>query len=292
MMELRLENKGNISVLYLDKLNLILGNNQSGKTQKLKQLESIFNGNSNYALLNGVEVSNGLFNVIHIAENRDLESEIGIKSKSSFHTNIIKPFVNDEYEEIKKYVNDFATNIENMFNRSDKMNFSYSLSENNVQLNSKKVEKLETIIFELFSDIKHSKGSMEEFYFYQSLLQLKEGVNNIILIDDVDRYLDNKVLYEFIENIMQNDNLTIILTSKNKYILDTLNVTKYIDSDFNTIELLPIAKQEFYSEFHKIEKSNISLDNYIMQSENFYSKSDYKNYLNKHMLEILKKIEL
>lgn len=291
-MELRIENKGNIAVVYLNKVNVILGSNQTGKTQKLKQLENIFKGNSDYALINGIEVGNGLFNVIHINENRDLEAEVGIKSKSSFHTNVIKPFVTEEYENISNYTAMFTEKIQELLNKNSQTEFNYNLSNNSVQLDTKKVEKLETIIFELFSDTKHSKGSLEEFYFYQALLQIKEEMNNIILIDDVDRYLDDVTLKKYIDYLNNIENVTIIITSKNKYILETLKITKYINQDFKIIDLSTIAKEEMYKNFYEMENSNISLDNYILQSENFYSESDYNRYLDNNYLEILRKVEL
>lgn len=291
-MELRIENKGNIAVVYLDKVNVILGGNQTGKTQKLKQFESIFKGNSDYALINGIEVGNGLFNVININENRDLEAEVSIKSKSSFHTNVIKPFVTEEYESISKYASMFTEKIQELLNNKSQAEFNYNLSNNSVQLDTKKVEKLETIIFELFSETRHSKGSLEEFYFYQALLQIKEGMNNILLIDDVDRYLDDVTLKKYVDYLNSIENVTIIITSKNKYILDTLKISKYINQDFKTIDLSTIAKEEMYKNFYEMENSNISLDNYILQSENFYSESDYNRYLNNNYLEILRKVEL
>lgn len=291
-MELRIENKGNISVLYLDKVNVILGRNQSGKTYKLKQLESVFNGNGNYALLNGVEVTNGLFNVIHIHENRDLESEINIKSKSSFHMNVIKPFVTDEYESIKKYTEVFADSIKALYEQTYHTSFDYKLSSNNISLDSKKVEKLETIIFEIVSDVKHSKGSLEEFYFYQSLLQIKDGMNNILLIDDIDRYLDEDTLVSFLEYLNSIDNVTVFIATKNKYLLDTLKIPKFINEDFKIVDLNTIAKEEMYKKYQKLENNNLSLDNYILQSENFYTENDYKNYLNSNFVEILKKIKI
>lgn len=291
-MELRLENKGKISVLYLDKINVILGKNQSGKTHKLKQLESIFNGNGNYALLNGVEITNGLFNVIHIHENRDLESEINIKSKSAFHMNVIKPFVTEEYESIRNYTEVFAESIKELFEKTNQSNYNYNLSSNNIRLDSKKVEKLETIIFEIISNIRHSKGSLEEFYLYQSLLQIMDGMNNVLLIDDIDRYLDQHTLTSYIEHLSRIDNLTIFITTKNKYTLDDLKITKYINEEFQTIDLSTIAKEEMYRKYQKMENSKLSLDNYILQNENFYSENDYNNFLNSNLIEILKKIKL
>ncbi len=291
-MELRIENNGNVSIFYLDKVNLILGGNKSGKTKKLQKLNEVFNGNSDYALVNGVEVNNGLYNVVYIKENRDIEAEVQIKAKSAFHMNVIKPLVNNNYEQVTDLVNEFSNNINTILYENDDLNYKYALSDNTITVNSKKLEKLETILFEIYSSDKHSMGSKEEFYFYQALSNLKDGVNNIILIDDVDRYLDSNVLTKFIEHIKERQDTTVVITSKNKYILYELNLISYIDKEFNLVDMVPLAKELMFKEYHQLEKSNISLDNYILQSETFYSKSDYKKFLENNYLKILKKIDL
>lgn len=290
-MELRLENDGNISLIYLEKMNLILGRNKSGKTKKLNKLNEVFNGNSDYALINGVDVNNGLYNIVYINENRDIDSEVQLKAKSAFHTNVIKPLVNNNYELITQYVNEFTSSI-NTILEDDTLNYNYALSDNDVSVDSKKLEKLETILFEIHTRDKHSMGSKEEFYFYQALFNLKDGINNIVLIDDVDRYLDSKVLIKFLDYLNQRNDVTIIMSTKNKYLLFELGLIKYIDDKLNVVDLEPIAKQLMFECYHNLENSNISIDSYILQNESFYSKSDYDKFLKNNYLEILQKIEL
>ncbi|WOO89589.1 hypothetical protein R2F61_02460 [Mollicutes bacterium LVI A0078] len=291
-MELRIENNGNIRVINFGKVNLILGANKSGKTQKLEKLNEVFNGNSDYALINGVEVNNGLYNVVYLKENRDIEAEIQIKAKSAFHMNVVKPLVNNNYNQLKQFTEEFASNLSSILEEQHNIIYDYPLSNNEIAVNTKKLEKLETILFEIYSGDKHSMGSKEEFYFYQTLANLKEGINNIILIDDIDRYLDSNVILKFIEFIIKRKDTTIVMTSKNKYLLYELQLLKYIDKNFNVIDLLPIAKETMFDRYHKMEKSNLSLDNYIIQSENFYSETDYNSFMEEHFLEILKKIEM
>lgn len=291
-MELRLENKGNISVVYLDKINIILGGNKSGKTQKLNKLEEIFKGNSDYALVNGVEVNNGLYNVIHIKDNRDIDAEVQLQAKSSFHTNVIKPLMNNNDESVTHAVNQFTESINNILEENDNLKYNYSLSKNNVAVSTKKLEKLETILFELYTSDKHSMGSKEEFYFYQSLANIKDGINNILLIDDVDRYLDSKAIERFIDTLNKRINVTLVVTTKNKYLLQELKQSRYIDKEFNLVDLLPIAKEQMFRNFHKMEESNISMDNYILQNESFYSENEYAKYLNSNFLKILGKINI
>lgn len=291
-MELRIEEKGNISVVYLDKINLILGANKSGKTRKLDKLNEVFKGNSDYALINGVEVNNGIFNVIYIRENRDIESEIEIKSKSAFHMNVVKPLVNNNSEKLIHLIEEFSNGVNDILKEESNKDFNYELSDNYIATNSKKLEKLETILFEISSTEKHSMGSKEEFYFYQALLNLKEGINNIILIDDTDRYLDSQILAKFLQVIESRNDTTIIMSSKNKYLLYDLSLYKYIDSKLKTIELEPIAKELMFDEFRKLDNSNISLDSYILQNDNFYSKSDYKQFLKVNFMKILEKITI
>lgn len=291
-MELRLENKGNISVVYLDKINIILGGNKSGKTQKLNKLEEIFKGNSDYALVNGVEVNNGLYNVIHIKDNRDIDAEVQLQAKSSFHTNVIKPLMNNNYESVTQAVNQFTESINIILEENDNLKYNYSLSKNNVAVSTKKLEKLETILFELYTSDKHSMGSKEEFYFYQSLANIKDGINNILLIDDVDRYLDSKAIERFIDTLNKRINVTLVVTTKNKYLLQELKQSRYIDKEFNLVDLLPIAKEQMFRNFHKMEESNISMDNYILQNESFYSENEYAKYLNSNFLKILGKINI
>lgn len=291
-MELRLENKGNISVVHLEKINIILGGNKSGKTQKLNKLEEIFKGNSDYALVNGVEVNNGLYNIVHIKDNRDIDAEVQLKAKSSFHTNVIKPLMNNNYESLTQAVNQFTSSVTNILKEDDNLQYDYLLSSNSVTVSSKKLEKLETILFELYTNDKHSMSSKEEFYFYQALSNIKEGINNIVLIDDIDRYLDSKTILKFIDIFNLKKNVTLILTTKNKYLLYDLKQSKYINKEFNLVDLLPIAKNQMFEKYHKLEKSNISIDSYILQSESFYSENEYKNYLKSNFLEILEKINI
>lgn len=291
-MELRLENKGNISVVHLEKINIILGGNKSGKTRKLNKLEEIFKGNSDYALVNGVEVNNGLYNIVHIKDTRDIDAEVQLKAKSSFHTNVIKPLMNNNYESLTQAVNQFTSSVTNILKEDDNLQYDYLLSSNSVTVSSKKLEKLETILFELYTNDKHSMSSKEEFYFYQVLSNIKEGINNIVLIDDIDRYLDSKTILKFIDILNLRKNVTLILTTKNKYLLYDLKQSKYINKEFNLVDLLPIAKNQMFEKYHKLEESNISIDSYILQSESFYSENEYKNYLKSNFLEILEKINI
>ncbi len=291
-MELRLENNGNISVIYLDKINLVLGSNKSGKTQKLNKLNEIFSGNSDYALVNGVEVNNGLYNVVYIKDNRDIDAEVEIKAKSAFHMNVIKPLVNNNYELLNQYLNDFSNGVSSILETNNKLEYRYSLSNSEVRVNSKKMEKLETLLFEIYAEDKHSMSSKEEFYFYQALSNLKDGINNILLIDDIDRYLDSKVLITFFEYLNERTDTTIIMASKNKYLLYELGITKYINKHFNTVELLPLAKRAMFESYRELEKSNVTLDSYVLQSESFYSENDYNKFLETNYLEILKKINI
>ncbi|WOO87872.1 hypothetical protein RZE82_02805 [Mollicutes bacterium LVI A0039] len=289
-MELRLEYKGKVSTVNLDKINLIYGRNKTGKTEALKLLVESFKGNLNYSLINGMDIPHGMFNVIFIEDTRDIDAEVGLKAKSNFHNYIVKRFINEEYDLLKKLTQNFAGEVNEALVHFEPNQYKYALSDNKISINSKKLEKLETILFELISLDQHSMSSKEEFYFYQCLDQVKDGMQNILVIDDVDRYLDSNVLAKFIKHVSSFENLTILITSKNKYLINDLILTKYIDPNLNVVDLVPFAKEEMFRVFLEKEEVNTSLDKYIMLNEKFYEKNDYEKHLKDNCLKIIEKI--
>ncbi len=291
-MEVRTEYNGNIRYVILEKINIILGDNCSGKTLLTNFLESGFSADEKYFQVNGVEVSNALFNVIYIDENRDVESEIGLKSKGAFNKKVLKPFICDYDEELNELVSKLKEDVQTLIDEK-KLEFNYPISNHNIALNSKKVSKLETILFELVSSAPVTASVKEEFYIYQQLSNITNECHNIVIIDDLDRHLDYTSIEKLIEYLENYDNITMIATTSNKYLLPEMGIFEYIDTDFNEHKLMDQIKREMFEKYLKEENANVTLDNYILQNEEFYSEKDYKSYLINNINRFLfEKVEL
>lgn len=277
-MEVRTEYNENIRLVGLEKINVILGNNCSGKTKLCNFLDSGFSSDEKYFQVNGVKVSNSLFNVIYIKEDRDVDAEIGLKTKAAFTRNILKPFINNYSGEILDLVDNFKEEIDTLID-NENLNYEYPISKHKIELDSKKLSKLETVLFEVVSTAPTTASVKEEFYIYQQLSNMSNECHNILIVDDIDRHLDYINIEKLLKYLKEIDNLTIIVSTSNKYLMPEIGIFEYIDTDFNEHKLLDQIKGEMFEKYLNEENSNVTLDNYILQNEEFYSEKDYKKYL-------------
>lgn len=287
-MEIKLKLNNNYKKINIEKFNIILGNNCSGKTGILNTIYKGLEGKEEYFLINGINVSRGMYEFCYIDEHRDIDAEIQLKTKSHIKDKVIKSIILNNEEYIEKIVEEYIDKLKILLQEEK---YQYLHSNTKLDINENKMKKLDSILFYLLDIENMSKSSKEEFYFMQRLNSIEDEVMTIILIDDIDRYLDNKTI-ENIFSILENKNIKIICTSKNKYILNDINFNKIFNTKLEEIKLLDLAKFNMFTKYHQEEKSNLTLDDYIMINNEFFLNKDYERYLLEEKINIISKLKV
>lgn len=287
-MKITLEIDKKFKTLDFKQFNLLLGKNGSGKTILLNQIKKGFEGKDNNFLYNGITPPINLFNIIYIGEERDLEAEVELKAKSYIKTKIIKEFINNNMEEISELSDEYLQAMSKLFEKNKE--FNYILSKGNICFTDTNLNKLESLILELLFEDKLSKSAKEEFYFRIRLENLDKERYNLILIDNLNRYLDNNIIKDIFDKLP--DNVYVIATSKDKYLLDDIEFNKVYGSEYQEITLIKEAKINLFKEYLQKENINKTLDDYILENEEFFNEKDYKKYFLENKIKILKELKL
>ncbi len=287
-MEIQLEINNNLRKINLKSINLILGNNCSGKTTILNTIKSGLDGKEDIFMINGINCAKGMFEYIYIDENRDLEGEMHLKAKSYIHQKKLKDILLENEDQIAEITNNYIQQINQIFTNEK---YQYIHSQLQLGINEEKTKKLENIIFQL-SDIDNiSMATKEEFYIKQRLEDIKLKKINLVIIDDIDRYLDTHIISDII-NTLKDENITVIFTSKNKYLLHEIEVNKIFNTKLKEIKLLELAKVKMFSKYLEKENINMTLDDYILKNNDIFYEEDYQKYLKKEKKSLINELEL
>lgn len=287
-MEIQLKINENYKKIYLDKYNVVLGSNDTGKTNILNTIVRGLEGKEEYFLINGINVSKGMYDFVYIDENRDIDGEVALKSKSYIKDKKIKALILKNEEQVREITNDYIEKMSQIFLEEE---YNYLHSQTKIVIDNNKMNKLDNIILELLNSSELSKGAKEEFYIVQRLQEVNKEVRTVVIIDDIDRYLDNKTIYNILE-MSELENIKLICSSKNKYILNEISFNKIFDTFLNEVKLEELAKINMFKKYYKEEGTNLTFDDYIMQNEEFFLKNDYETYLKKEKLNIISDLKI
>ncbi len=287
-MEIQLKIKDNYKKIYLDKYNIILGSNATGKTNILNTIVRGLEGKEEYFLINGINISKGMYDFIYIDENRDIDGELTMKSKSYIKNKKIKLLILNKEDHVSEITNDYIERMNRIFAEEE---YNYLHSQTKLVIDNNKMNKLDNIILELLNSEQLSKGAKEEFYIMQRLQQVNNELNTIVIIDDIDRYLDNKTIYNILE-IMKLKNIKLICSTKNKYILNEIKFNKIFDVFLNEIKLEELSKINMFKKYYKEEITSLTFDDYIMQNEELFLKNDYETHLKKEKINIISDLKI
>ena len=286
-MELQITYDGNIKKIILGKTNMILGLNNTGKTRLCEILTDALRGAKEHCYMNGQTIQKGMFNVIFITDDRDLKSEAELKLKSVIQSKVLKEFISENDDKINIISNEFLKAVQILF---DERSYPYLLSHTKLCLDAAKLEKLQSIIFDLEGREQMSQSAMEEFYLRQRIDSLDNSVHNFVVIDNIDQYLDSITLSKLLLEYKDKKNLSIVATAKNQFILEYVNIENIYLTNLKKVSLLEEAKIQLFDQLIKKEQYNATLDDFIMEYETFFKESDYIRHLNEEKLKILSKI--
>lgn len=290
-MEIKFMYKNKVVKIELGSKNIILGLNSSGKSLFCDAINNGFKGNEDYFVVNGLDNIKGIFNVIYLDENRNSDLEVELKSGSIIQKEIIKKFLFNNEEELHFLSTEFTKNVTLLLEKECSTNYKFLLSESNLSTTTKKVSKLDSVIFDLLFKEKNSKSAKEEFLFMKNLNKLSADVHNVLVIDNIDQSLDFNTINHFFSQD-ELSNVTIICTSKNKYILNDVKFDFIYNSSLTKIELLEEAKLMLFKSLLKKEETNYTVDDYVLLNEELYLEKDYKNYLKKNLEKIINSLKI
>lgn len=266
---------------------LIIGDNNSGKTKLLNKLNSIFSGSESTAYVNGINVTKSLFNIEFIKEDRSIDDEILLKSTSSILKNKLRNTIDDNDEVIESKVKDLEVILEMCLNQTE---FDYLLSDSKLEVNHKSLKKLETLLFNMSKVKQLSASAKEEIYIRERLNSIDKSIPTVVFIDNIDRYLSHEVINEILE-IYKADNIYFVLTTKNKWILNTINFDSIYKPNCERINLYELTKYLFVKQIIETEKINVNYDDFISENDDIFFDFNEKNEYKLKKLEIINELD-
>lgn len=288
-MNIILKKDNNISNVEFGKLNLILGKNNSGKTSILNLLNKALLGDIENTTINGLKPSKSTFNIIFIEEDRNLEEEVGLKSKSTFYKKKLMTYYMEQEEEFDKITSEYIFKMKELF-ENEKFQYKYKLSNSKLTINHEKIEKLNNILFNLDFDFK-SMSSKEEFYIRQKIQPIANNKYTFILIDDLDRYLDYEIINTILNNICNMEKTSLICTSNKKAILYDCSFSSIHNTNLEKINIMEEAKLSIFKEYIKKENTSKTLDDYIMENEYLFTDEDFKSFFQKNKEKVINQLK-
>lgn len=252
MRKLEFEYHNQIKRLELSKLNIFVGGSQTGKTELLEVLNSVFLGQDSKATYDMQPISKNQFNVKIVNASQTVDDELKMTSKTELLT-MTKQVIQNLSEEI---VDEVLKNIKSSLNPVEQeMHKVVNISGNDgFEINS-----LMDLIkdYYRFIDTKEYSQAMKKYALYYSLIPQITKKNTILLLDDFDAYLDLSQMLKIVEVLLLNENLTIFLFAKSselcriyfeKYCVFVMNFRlkplKTIIEDFTGFSITSTSKKQ------------------------------------------------
>lgn len=288
--------------INLEQNTILFGKNSSYKNKLLTTLYNGLIGKEKNILIDGKNPDTKDYNIIFIDEENDFENEFKFTKNNIFKQLIYDDIINKINEEkLISYTNEIFDVIDNKvnklldkkINKKNDNNISFQIEIPNI---NSIIDKFTNIYIDnILLNSKEITKSMKRKLLYQLYfldIRNKTDINNIIIINNFDAYLNANEIINFLNAIdnLTNDNCHFILTSSTnifEYInLDKFNVYK-INNKILPLDLLKnsiknyILKKEYSS-----NNITINYDEFYYQNEPLILEEEiskiYNNLLNKY----------
>lgn len=297
-MDICLKNGDNVVYLENNGIVFLLGPNQCGKTYFLKMLQQGFEGKQEDFKVNNTCVGKSDYSTILLDDITDFANEFKFTKNNLFRELIYSSVLNIINEDkLLKDVNDVFDRIDRKVNRYLDLNVNKNRKENlkfDIEINKVDdiIDKFTNIYIDdyLLKEDKIPRSVKRKLIFNLLFLELdnKEDVNNIILIDNFDLYLDIENTLDIIkllQNYHKNHLNTYFFLTTNSNIYPYINNKESV-YHINSGNLLRIKNinelvEASYIEAIMMEKNNkmvsdldvafLYQDNIVKEQENVLS---------------------
>ena len=239
----------------LNKINVIIGGNSSGKSLLLNSLFEGFSGKmKDDFLIDGTEVKKNQYYVLYIGESKlfEVESKLGarslLKSKIDISLELLEEEAKNKFKDaVTEYTSEIKSKLISEF-QDFNLNLEFEMDKLITSINKSMVFDVNSTPTEFLSQSEQSE-MLINFY-----LEDMMSVNNkcILFIDNFGQefsdYKFKEILHKVI-NKVKNKDITIITTSKNEIDIDQSIVKK------------------FYLKNRKL-KDQVNLDDYVLSISN------------------------
>ncbi len=257
------------SYLEFNKICLIFGANNSGKSTVLFNIKNYIENGSNNILIDGNKVSKNDYKVVYFDEESDFNNEFKFTKTNLFRSIIYDDILKKVNEEkILKEINNLFDVIDTKVNKYihsklSKFDIDDLYFDTNFTDISKVIEKFTDIYFNDFLLTSNNiPKNIKRILIYQLLfLTLENNINEdtIVIIDNFDVYLDYENTIEIINLLSKYskkyDNVHFIL-STHKNIYNLLNDNFAIYKMTNNSTLINYKEQSLIKEY-------LSKQNYV-----------------------------
>ena len=217
----------------LNKINVIIGGNSSGKSLLLNSLFEGFSGKmKDDFLIDGTEVKKNQYYVLYIGESKlfEVESKLGtkslLKSKIDISLELLEEEAKNKFKDaVTEYTSEIKSKLISEF-QDFNLNLEFEMDKLITSINKSMVFDVNSTPTEFLSQSEQSE-MLINFY-----LEDMMSVNNkcILFIDNFGQefsdYKFKEILHKVI-NKVKNKDITIITTSKNEIDIDQSIVKKF-----------------------------------------------------------------
>ena len=259
----------------LNKINVIIGGNSSGKSLLLNSLFEGFSGKmKDDFLIDGTEVKKNQYYVLYIGESKlfEVESKLGtkslLKSKIDISLELLEEEAKNKFKDaVTEYTSEIKSKLISEF-QDFNLNLEFEMDKLITSINKSMVFDVNSTPTEFLSQSEQSE-MLINFY-----LEDMMSVNNkcILFIDNFGQefsdYKFKEILHKVI-NKVKNKDITIITTSKNEIDIDQSIVKK------------------FYLKNRKL-KDQVNLDDYVLSISNVMDMDELERLYSQNEILLMK----
>lgn len=288
--------------INLEQNTILFGKNSSYKNKLLTTLYNGLTGKEKNILIDGKKPDTKDYNVIFIDEESDFENEFKFTKNNIFKQLIYDDIIDKINEEkLISYTNEIFDVIDNKvnklldkkINKKNDNNISFQIEIPNI---NSIIDKFTNIYIDnILLNSKEITKSMKRKLLYQLYfldIKSKSNINNIIIINNFDAYLNVNEIINFLSTIdnLTNDNCHFILTSSTN-IFEYINLNKFnVYKTTNKLLSLNLLNNSIKNYIIKKEYSSNNItttyDEFYYQNESLISEEEiskiYNNLLNKY----------